>query len=777
MADKPQESGAPASAPGEGALSRLRRTGQGVASAPNRKRKACRTSSPLWATVKQLPPNNTSTKTHKCVICNELLTLTLNKNNSWVLTNVKRHLEHRHKDELKKIREPAAKKKQQIITLFHMGLQKIEETTMQYKINAARAAIHTFYTHNPQLISKSTITGVNFRELLRICSSVPPVQHNKLHLSDRTIVKLQEDEYDRWTKRLKQFIKLNLVFSRGNPFAQGLHDCVTLKNGKKFLAIGLACVDHMFKGNHMICLGFVPVQSSSAENVAAAINSHCQKIIGCEYTKIAHSTMSDYAALNVAEHFGHEREGCAMHNDDKCARYAVGDLKRTRKNREIEPFEDGVSLMNKAQKCATYFAWDHRRAHLRALHQFISGGVPNIVPKTNICTTRIAARHTTINSVLLLNRVLKHYVSLNPTDPDVQKWAMTSEEWSALAEMEAVTKVVTDTTTLAQTENAQMGAMGYVIHCELLKRLRSDQFEVLNLAHIKKDRQERHTVLVSDFTPVGRMCLKRARLEAERRLCGSKAVSVDNVSGSIPVKPHKREILCLALDPRTHYLVFVKTSTRSARVAACAAVKELYVNFFIAAERSMVDLQSFRAANPINVDNDDLFAIDHSDSNDSDGLTVEDWEAKRRPTLEKDFAKEFRAYSNHVKAVNWSEYGKSIHVNNIPTDAADVNPFAHLLNLNILPWIKAMPPHLSRIQLLLTHSKASVASAPAASFCERVASAGGIVSTKGNVRVDPQEISHRVPLRMNGSFWAFLERELLVESEDGDVAKAIPVVE
>eukprot|EP00750_Incisomonas_marina_P013284 INCI17280.1.p2 GENE.INCI17280.1~~INCI17280.1.p2 ORF type:complete len:120 (+),score=17.81 INCI17280.1:173-532(+) len=58
--------------------------------------------------------------------------------------------------------------------------------------------------------------------------------------------------------------------------------------------------------------------------------------------------------------------------------------------------------------------------------------------------------------------------------------------------------------------------------------------------------------------------------------------------------------------------------------------------------------------------------------------------------------------------------------NDIPTDAAAVNPFAHLLQLNILPWIKAMPPHLSRIQLLLTHSKASVASVPAASFNELI---------------------------------------------------------
>jgi hypothetical protein len=38
----------------------------------------------------------------------------------------------------------------------------------------------------------------------------------------------------------------------------------------------------------------------------------------------------DYAALNVARACDHEEEGCSMHNNDKEARYAVGDLHRTR---------------------------------------------------------------------------------------------------------------------------------------------------------------------------------------------------------------------------------------------------------------------------------------------------------------------------------------------------------------------------------------------------------------------------------------------------------------
>ena len=138
---------------------------------------------------------------------------------------------------------------------------------------------------------------------------------------------------------------------------------------------------------------------------------------------------------------------------------------------------------------------------------------------------------------------------------------------------------------------------------------------------------------------------------------------------------------------------------------------------------------------------------------------MEEWETQRRKSLAAEFDTEFQAYSTFVGQVDWSAYGKRVNVHDIPTEAAAVSPFAHLLQLNMLPWIKAMPPHLSRIQLLLTHSKASVASVRAASFCERVISAGSIVSTKGNENMDPEEISHRVPLRMNGNFWTFLEQQ------------------
>ena len=59
-------------------------------------------------------------------------------------------------------------------------------------------------------------------------------------------------------------------------------------------------------------------------------------------------------------------------------------------------------------------------------------------------------------SVLLLNLGLRRYATQEPVD-----WAFTDAEWKALAEMEAVVKVITDTTTLVQTVRGRSVLLAY----------------------------------------------------------------------------------------------------------------------------------------------------------------------------------------------------------------------------------------------------------------------------------------------------------------------------
>ena len=107
---------------------------------------------------------------------------------------------------------------------------------------------------------------------------------------------------------------------------------------------------------------------------------------------------------------------------------------------------------------------------------------------------------------------------------------------------------------------------------------------------------------------------------------------------------------------------------------------------------------------------------------------------------------------------NWQTYGNEQNVDGIPADGVDA--LLHLMNVNVLPMIKALPAEHVNFQRLLTHSKASVACLPAASFAERMNSQAGIVSTKKNIRMSFDEIAKLVPLRMNQSFIADIEPKL-----------------
>ena len=123
--------------------------------------------------------------------------------------------------------------------------------------------------------------------------------------------------------------------------------------------------------------------------------------------------------------------------------------------------------------------------------------------------------------------------------------------------------------------------------------------------------------------------------------------------------------------------------------------------------------------------------------------------------LKRRFKAEFKAYSRHLLTVNWAQYAAEHEVADVPARHDDIDPFLHLVNVDIIPFIKSLPARFDNIQLLLTHSRAGVASLPAASYAERINSAAGVISTKGHVSLSTAEISELVTLRMNKEFFSF----------------------
>jgi hypothetical protein len=310
--------------------------------------------------------------------------------------------------------------------------------------------------------------------------------------------------------------------------------------------------------------------------------------------------------------------------------------------------------------------------------------------------------------------------------------------------------------------------MSFVIHCRLLTLLRATHFDVIDLAAVTAvNKEPRHSVAAANFTPTGIMCLMRARLEVERRLCGSTEMTIAGVTGTAPVVANQREMVALALDPRTHHKI-VNEWDAPKKARALELTRQLYVNFWVAAEKPTADLSPAQAHAAPAADPDDLFAPAVVAAVGAP-ITIEQWEDGRKVALRAEFNRLFAAYSAWVRTVVWRVYGGKHGCPDIPAADADVDVFHHLVHVNIMPLIATIPAELRRIALLLTHSIASVASLPASSFAERINSVGGIVSTTGNVSLHHEEISALVPLKVNSQFCLYAKAQLALADDVVDV--------
>ena len=137
----------------------------------------------------------------------------------------------------------------------------------------------------------------------------------------------------------------------------------------------------------------------------------------------------------------------------------------------------------------------------------------------------------------------------------------------------------------------------------------------------------------------------RARLEAERRLCGNTAISVKEITNG-PVKCYDRELACLVLDPRTSHNV-LKHWTRPDRVNAAKKLREIFVDFLLSIEkRAGPDLESNKSKNA----SLDFWANEDDAQNNNDFcITIEEWEKNRRQQLEEDFVYLLKNYVDYVK--------------------------------------------------------------------------------------------------------------------------------
>ena len=136
-------------------------------------------------------------------------------------------------------------------------------------------------------------------------------------LTNKGLIEFVRAEFEIFKTYLKFTVKQGFVYSEGNPFMQGQHDCVTLANHKKYLSFGLEYIDQDLDSNHAVAIAMIRIKDGTDATCARMLNKICEEMTGAPYKKLCHSTISDRAAIGVAGQFGQDGDGCGMHDTDK----------------------------------------------------------------------------------------------------------------------------------------------------------------------------------------------------------------------------------------------------------------------------------------------------------------------------------------------------------------------------------------------------------------------------------------------------------------------------
>ena len=115
------------------------------------------------------------------------------------------------------------------------------------------------------------------------------------------------------------------------------------------------------------------VENDSNEAAASLMNGTSKNVTGHDCESLCHSTTADRAAMGMAQLFGHDRDPCGMHDSDKVAKSAIGDLVRTKDKVQINPFP---AIINKAHKMAAHFS--HGNCILKLKNRSNTCGGPEI---------------------------------------------------------------------------------------------------------------------------------------------------------------------------------------------------------------------------------------------------------------------------------------------------------------------------------------------------------------------------------------------------------------
>merc|ERR1711871_322993 len=232
--------------------------------------------------------------------------------------------------------------------------------------------------------------------------------------------------------------------------------------------------------------------------------------------------------------------------------------------------------MAKAQQVSKWFSY----RDISVIWKLHSAAVPvsKITLKTDISHSSIAARYYYIHSLLRLKKGLEAYCGHDSCPAQFKQLSLTATEWVQLSEIEAVIRIIHNATTLVRTDTEHIGTFKYMIQQQLLSDLRCKELEVIDLSNLDAENPNPNRFLkrVENFTDLGRECIKRAKLECERRFCGNKGSTTNCLAGRDIIIDEDTEI-SLMLDPRCLGQLAHWNGRKKADV--CLRLKAEYIKF------------------------------------------------------------------------------------------------------------------------------------------------------------------------------------------------------
>lgn len=566
-----------------------------------------------------------------------------------------------------------------------------------------------FYVYSDQKISGAMLTGPEYRDML--CAGDP--QYAKLNMAQAQVWVDLEFELGQFFFEFA--VNENRELHNGNPFAQDQHDCVTLANHKKYSAHGMQMIFAYV--NWTLCMGFKPCKSGKAPDMKV----QCENVWASSKVTRADfgSKIQDFADLAVARQLGFDEEGCQMHCGDKTGSWAVGKLTKSKGKVPVEPFPEGVALMQAMHDNGTFFSYGKR---LEELHHCCDvTDSPKLKITVDHNKTRVAAVNRLLGSQLRMNKALKLFRDQHRHEAKVQ---VSDAQYAQAAEFEGVLDLTRKFTTLVQHEAACNG--GYKAKMFELVEDGLDPFSgavvMYDLEKQTKTSKARRVKTRDELSSIGRKCFDRASQEARRR---------KELHGSAMCE---RDFLAAGLDLR----LVGRGELTSSHMAKCKSVVQ--VKYAVYIDDSSADESGAE-----------------SEVEFKDGFPV--FKAAVAKVDKPDFETLWQNWLNLSKQIRWKDLfkGELKHVES----EEDVDAIDDLMELDVLHNVyekiiadKVLSAGVGKLPLL---ALCYIGNNLASSYCERVNSCAKLIMTHDRTVLNDAHLEKVCWLRMNRTFMTFMK--------------------